>query len=146
VAPLAAVPKRKVGFNAEVSPAKAAAGATVGLPYYSSAAGLAAVRAAVKEQKAARGAVQEEEERATTDSQMKPGTMIELGWVLDITMEQSMPSKHQHTPTQLHVASTIYHLVFDATHVIARFETTFLRRGFRSPAGGVCSLPRVWGA
>ena len=37
---------------------------------------------------------------------MKPGTMIELGWVLDITMEQSMPSKHQHKPTQLHVAST----------------------------------------
>ena len=31
--------------------------------------------------------------------------MIELGWVLDITMEQSMPSKHQHKPAQLHVAS-----------------------------------------
>ena len=44
-------------------------------------------------------------QQATTDSQMKQGTMIELGWVLDITMEQSMPSKHQHKPAQLHVAS-----------------------------------------
>ena len=49
VAPLAAVPKRKVVFDAEVPPAKAAAGATPGLPFYSTAAGLAAVRAAVKE-------------------------------------------------------------------------------------------------
>ena len=40
------------------------------------------------------------------DSQMRPGTNIELGWVLGISMEQSMPSKHQHKPTQLHVAST----------------------------------------
>ena len=29
--------------------------------------------------------------------------MIELGWVLDISMEQSMPSKDQHEPAQLHV-------------------------------------------
>ena len=42
-------------------------------------------------------------QHATTDSQMRPGTMIELGWVLDISMEQSMPSKDQHKPAQLHV-------------------------------------------
>ena len=42
-------------------------------------------------------------QQATTDSQMKQGTMIELGWVLDTSMEQSMPSKHQHKPAQLHV-------------------------------------------
>ena len=56
LAVVAAVPKRKVGFDAEVPPAKAAAGATPGLPFYSTAAGLAAVRAAVKAEKAARGA------------------------------------------------------------------------------------------
>ena len=44
LAAVAAVPKRKVGFDAEVPPAKAAAGATPGLPFYSTAAGLAAVR------------------------------------------------------------------------------------------------------
>ena len=27
-------------------------------------------------------------QQATTDLQMKPGTMSELGWVLDIAMEQ----------------------------------------------------------
>ena len=37
-------------------------------------------------------------QQATTDLQMKPGTMSELGWVLDITMEQFMMSKHQHKP------------------------------------------------
>ena len=56
LAAVAAVPKRKVGFDAEVPPAKAAAGATPGLPFYSTATGLAAVRAAVKAEKAARGA------------------------------------------------------------------------------------------
>ena len=45
-------------------------------------------------------------QQATADSQTKLGATIELGWVLDITMEQSMPSKHQHTPAQLHVAAT----------------------------------------
>ena len=68
VAPLAAVLKRKVGFDAEVPPAKAAAGATPGLPFYSTAAGLAAVRAAVKAEKAARGMLAEEEER--TDGEL----------------------------------------------------------------------------
>ena len=68
VAPLAAVPKRKVGFDAEVPPAKAAAGATPGLPFCSTAAGLAAVRAAVKAEKAARGMLAEEEER--TDGEL----------------------------------------------------------------------------
>ena len=38
LAVVAAVPKRKVGFDAEVPPAKAAAGATPGLPFYSTAA------------------------------------------------------------------------------------------------------------
>jgi hypothetical protein len=38
LAAVAAVPKRKVGFDAEVPPAKAAAGATPGLPFYSTAA------------------------------------------------------------------------------------------------------------
>ena len=36
---------------------------------------------------------------------MKPGTMIKLDWVSDITMEQSMMSRHQHKPaasTELH--------------------------------------------
>ena len=71
LAAVAAVQKRKVGFDAEVPPAKAAAGATPGLPFYSTATGLAAVRAAVKAEKAARGAQPEEEER--TDG--------ELNWV-----------------------------------------------------------------
>ena len=39
MAVVAAVPKRKVGFDAEVPPAKAAAGATPGLPFYSTATG-----------------------------------------------------------------------------------------------------------
>ena len=51
LAVVAAVPKRKVGFDAEVPPAKAAADATPGLPFYSTATGLAAVRAAVKAEK-----------------------------------------------------------------------------------------------
>ena len=51
LAAVAAVQKRKVGFDAEVPPAKAAAGATPGLPFYSTATGLAAVRAAVKAEK-----------------------------------------------------------------------------------------------
>jgi hypothetical protein len=38
LAAVAAVPKRKVGFDAEVPPAKAAADATPGLPFYSTAA------------------------------------------------------------------------------------------------------------
>ena len=29
---------------------------------------------------------------------MKPGTMIKLDWVSDITIEQSMTSRHQHKP------------------------------------------------
>ena len=56
------------GFDAEVPPAKAAAGATPGLPFCSTAAGLAAVRAAVKAEKAARGMLAEEEER--TDGEL----------------------------------------------------------------------------
>ena len=68
LAAVAAVPKRKVGFDAEVPPAKAAAGATPGLPFCSTAAGLAAVRAAVKAEKAARGMLAEEEER--TDGEL----------------------------------------------------------------------------
>ena len=54
LAAVAAVQKRKVGFDAEVPPAKAAAGATPGLPFYSTATGLAAVRAAVKADKQTR--------------------------------------------------------------------------------------------
>ena len=77
LAAVAAVPKRKVGFDAEVPPAKAAAGVTPGLPsystaggreFYSTAAGLAAVRAAVKAEKAARGAPPEDYER--TDGEL----------------------------------------------------------------------------
>ena len=76
LAVVAAVPKRKVGFDAEVPPAKAAAGATPGLPFYSTAAGLAAVRLnfvrrSRRTEKAARGAQPEKEER--TDG--------ELNWV-----------------------------------------------------------------
>jgi hypothetical protein len=73
LAAVAAVQKRKVGFDAEVPPAKAAAGATPGLPFYSTAAGLAAVRLnfvrrSRRTEKAARGAQPEKEER--TDGEL----------------------------------------------------------------------------
>ena len=49
-------------------------------------------------------------QQATSDSQMKPGTIVELGRFSDIMMEQFMMSRHQHKPaasTKLHVAALL---------------------------------------